>query len=96
MITKPRTKTEINDVKWYLHYDKVDICIRQNRWYIVVKSKCIYLDRNNRCKKYKERSDRCRRHNPPDCEKFATWYDTRLTTPEEFEEYLGKKRRKSN
>jgi Fe-S-cluster containining protein len=94
MITKPRTRAEINDVKWYLHYDKVEICIRQHRWYIVVKSKCIYLDRNNRCRIYKDRPERCRRHNPPDCEKFASWYETRFTTPEELDEYLSAKKRR--
>lgn len=93
MITKPRTRTEIGNVKWYLHYDKVEICIRENRWYIVVKTKCIYLDRNNRCRKYEERTDRCRNHNPPDCEKFSQWYQTRLTTPEEFDKYLESKRK---
>jgi len=93
MFIKPRTKAEIDDVKWQLHYDKVEICIRSNRWYLVMKSKCIYLDRNNRCRVYENRPDTCRRHNPPDCEKFGSWYDTRLTTPEEFEEYLESKRK---
>ncbi|MHC4661072.1 MAG: YkgJ family cysteine cluster protein [Planctomycetota bacterium] len=88
MITKPRTSTEKNNIKWYLHYDKVEIYIRHNMWYIVVKSKCMYLGRNNMCSKYRERSNRCRRHNPPDCEKFGSWYDKKFTTPEEFEEYL--------
>jgi Fe-S-cluster containining protein len=93
LIPKPRTKSEISDIRWFLHYQKVEICIRSNRWYIVVKTKCRYLNRNNRCTNYEERDETCRRHNPPDCEKFGAWYQTRMTTPEELDEYLESKRR---
>ena len=87
MITKPRNRAEIREYKWYLHYDTVNIAIRSNKWYLVVKGRCIYLDENNMCAIYDRRPFRCRQHIPPDCEKFATWYETLFETPEQLEQY---------
>ena len=92
--TKPRTKDEIFEMKWHLQYDTVSVCIRNRRWYLLIKGRCIYLDENNLCKIYDRRPDRCRRHNPPDCERFASWYDIRIDTPEELESYLRKEKRR--
>ena len=76
-------------MKWHLQYDNVRVAIRSYRWYIAVKARCMYLDKNNRCKIYEKRPERCRRHMPPDCEKYGEWYDAILSTPEEFEDYLS-------
>jgi Fe-S-cluster containining protein len=94
MTTRPRTRDEIDDLKWHLHYDTVNVCIRNHRWYIVVKGKCIYLSRNNLCKIYDRRPEKCRRHNAPECERFGSWYDLLIETPEGLERYLreGRKR----
>ena len=88
MIPKPQTRSEIREYKWYLHYDTVKLAIRNHRWYLVVKGRCIYLDKNNMCTIYDKRPYRCRKHMPPDCEKFSKWYDTLFETPEELEEYF--------
>jgi Fe-S-cluster containining protein len=88
MITRPRTATEIDELLWYLNYDSAKIFIRNNRWYLSFDGTCRYLDKKNMCTIYEKRSRRCRSHNPPDCEKFAPWYDTLITSPEEFREYL--------
>ena len=89
LITKPRTKTEINELMQYLHFDTARIFIRNRKWYLMFAGKCIYLSKNNMCKKYTRRPARCRRHNPPDCERFEKYYDVLISTPEEFEEYLN-------
>ncbi len=91
LITKPRTKTEINELTQYLHFDTARVFIRNNKWYLIFDGNCIYLSKKNMCRKYTKRPARCRRHNPPDCERFAEWYDLLFSTPEEFEEYLDKK-----
>ena len=88
MTTRPRTRDDIDDLKWHLHYDTVNVCIRNHRWYIMVKGRCIYLSRTNLCKIYESRPEKCRRHNPPDCERFGSWYETLISTPEELENYL--------
>lgn len=88
-ILKPRTKAEIADLKWHLHYDTVSVAIRNHRWYLVIKGKCIYLTKNNMCSIYDRRPAKCRNHNPPDCERFGKWYSVLMSTPDELDAYLG-------
>ena len=88
LITKPKTKHEVEDLKWEIQYDTVNICIRNHKWYNLIKGRCIYLDKNNACRKYDKRPGKCRRHNPPDCERYGGWYDTLISSPEELNDYL--------
>lgn len=88
LITRPRTKTDVNELTQYLHYDTAKVFIRNNKWYLTFEGRCIYLSKNNLCKKYRKRPSRCRRHNPPECERFALWYDVLISTPEDLEGYL--------
>ncbi len=88
MIIKPRTRADIDQVSWYLHFDTVQIFIRNHRWYLLIKGRCIYLTQDNRCGIYDRRSERCRRHSPDTCERYTPYYDTLLTTPEELRSYL--------
>ena len=90
-ILKPRTKAEIEELKWHLHYDTVRVAIRHLRWYLVIKGRCIYLSRNNMCQIYDRRPEKCRKHMPPECERFGEWYDVMLETPDDLEEYLTRK-----
>lgn len=94
LILKPRTKTDIQEVKWYLHFDTVSVFIRNHRWYILVRGNCIYLDKNNMCTIYERRPERCRRHPAADCEMTGDYYDVMFNTPEEFEKYLRKDKKK--
>lgn len=93
-IKRPRTQTEINDMKWRLHFDTVELYILNRRWYMLVKGRCIYLDKNNRCTIYERRPEQCREHMPPECERFAPFYDVLLRTPEELDDYLAGRRKK--
>jgi Fe-S-cluster containining protein len=93
-IKRPRTKDEIEDYKWRLHYDTVGIYIRNMRWHMIVKGRCQYLDEKNLCTIYDRRDEVCREHMPPDCERFEGWYDVLFTKPEEMEAYLDKSKKK--
>ena len=94
VMTRPRTRDDIDYYKWHLHYDAVSIAIRNRRWHLVVKGRCIYLDAADLCTIYDRRPEKCRRHNPPDCERFGSWHDTLLETPEQLEDFVGRKKRK--
>lgn len=94
VIEKPRRKCDIEHYKWHLHYDTVSLAIRNKRWYLLVKGRCIYLDDDNLCTIYDRRPRKCRDHNPPECERYGCWYQTRLDTPEELEAYLAREKRK--
>jgi len=93
-IEKPKTDQDVEELKWELQYDTVRCFVRSHRWYRLVKGRCIYLDRNNRCKIYARRPKRCREHKPPDCEFFGEFYDVMITTPEELDEYLAARKRR--
>ncbi len=94
-ILRPRTRAEIEDLKWQLQFDTVSIYIRKNRWYQLVEGRCIYLGEDDRCKVYPVRPDMCRRHNPPDCEFFGKFYDVLIETPDRLEDYLADRRKKA-
>jgi len=44
----------------------VKVFIRNRRWYALIKGRCIYLDKKNKCTIYEKRSDICRNHMPPE------------------------------
>jgi len=90
-ILKPETKAEIEDLKWQLHFDTVKVFIRNRRWYQLIEGKCIYLDKDSKCKIYHRRTDRCRRHNPPSCEKYGSFFDDLLSEPSDLDDFLLQK-----
>jgi Fe-S-cluster containining protein len=94
MIYRPENRAEVEDLKWQLRFDTVKIYIRNNRWYQLIQGKCMYLGDDGRCTEYKGRPNKCRRHNPPDCEFFGRFYDVMISTPDELEAYLDSRRRR--
>jgi Fe-S-cluster containining protein len=93
-IKKPRDKEDVEILAWKLQYEHIGVYILNKRWHLFIEGRCGYLDDNNLCIRYKSRPDTCRRHNPPDCERYIDWYDTFFETPEELEEYMEKERRR--
>jgi Fe-S-cluster containining protein len=94
MITRPRSRAEIDELKWQLHFDTVRVFIRNHRWHLLTKGRCIYLSPENLCTIYDCRSEICREHQPPNCERYGEYYDVMIETPEELEAHLvGVKKR---
>lgn len=91
-IDKPRTKADVEELKWHVQYDTVSAFIRSSRWNLMVDGRCQYLDEQNLCTRYEDRPDRCRRHNPPDCERYGPYFDLMLKTPEDVERYFARER----
>ena len=91
-IGRPVNRTELEDLKWQLHFSTVKVYIHGHHWYQWIKGTCRYL-KNNRCTIYEDRPERCRKHNPPNCEYHDKYYDVMFSTPEELEEYWVKKYR---
>ena len=92
-IGAPRTKDEIEDLMWEVRFDTVKIYIRNRRWYLWIKGRCMYLDNHNMCKIYETRPQKCRNHNPPNCERYGEFWDVMINNPEELQEYLDKRKR---
>ncbi len=94
-IGKPANGKEVEDLKWQLQFTHVKVYIRHHHWYQWIKTQCMYLTKDNKCSIYENRPDICRKHNPPDCEKFGKFYDVMISTPDELEAYLRKKKKKN-
>ena len=94
-ISRPRTKHEIDNYLWYLHFDTVSICIRQRKWHLAIKGRCIYLDDDRLCVIYGKRPLKCKEHTPPVCERYGCWYDVKLDTPDDLLAYLKPKKKRS-
>ena len=91
-IEKPKNRAEIEELEWHVQYRTVRAFIRSHRWYLLVEGDCMYLDENNLCRIYERRPQKCREHNPPECERFGPFYDEMLSTPEQVEHYFKRER----
>ncbi len=92
-ITKPRSREDLDILMWKLQYEHVGVYVLNRKWHLFVEGRCGYLGDDDLCTRYETRSDICRGHNPPECERFVDWYDVFFETPEELEEYYEKERR---
>jgi Fe-S-cluster containining protein len=93
-ITSPKCRHDIETLKWYLHFDTVQIYIRNRRWNMLIQGKCIYLSKKNLCTIYDKRPKICRAHRPDACEMIGQWYDALLSSPNDLEAYVKRKRAK--
>lgn len=93
-IEKPKTEEDVSELKWELQYDTIRVFIRSHRWYRIIKGRCMYLDESNLCRIYATRPKRCREHNPPQCERFGDFYEAMISTPQELEAYLARRKRR--
>jgi len=91
-IGAPQTKAEYEDLLWELRFDTVRIYIRSKRWYLLIEGKCMYLDENLMCKIYETRPQKCRDHNPPNCERYGEFWDIMFEKPEDLQKYIDKKK----
>ncbi len=88
-IGRPENKKEVEDLKWQLQFDTVRVYIRKNKWHQLVEGRCMHLSDDNFCLIYKDRPKICRRHNPPNCERYGDYYDIMLNDPVDLERYLS-------
>lgn len=91
-IKRPRTKLEIESMRWNLHFRASEVFIRNGLWYQLTLSDCVYLMENNLCSNYADRPQVCRSHKPPNCERYYPIYDTILRTPEDLDEWIERDR----
>lgn len=90
-IDAPRTKRDIDDVRWYLLHRGVSVFLdAEERWFLAFESPCRELGPAGRCRRYAERPRLCREHGrePGTCEAQGPLYRVRFTTVEEFEAWL--------
>lgn len=94
-IYRPRTHDEIEDLKWQLQFDRVQVFIRHKRWYQLIESTCMYLSKDNQCTVYDTRPSRCRTYSRDNCEHHGPFYEVLLFTPQALEAYLASLKKKN-
>jgi Fe-S-cluster containining protein len=93
-ISRPQTSRDVEELKWQLQYDTIRVYIRSHRWYVIVQGRCMYLTDDNLCSIYERRPKRCRRYNPPDCERYGEYWDEMINTPQELDAYLEREKKR--
>ena len=93
-IPRPRSKTEVDNLKWELHFSNTRVFIRNRRWYRLSLGRCMYLTGDNLCSIYERRPQVCRDHNPPACEYYGAIHDTLFKTPEDLQKFIDKEKRR--
>jgi len=83
-----------DQLRWYLHFDRVSVFVRSRRWNLLIDSRCMYLDEHDLCTIYEVRSDVCREHPAEVCEKDAAFYDLIMRRPEDLDRYLEKMKKR--
>ncbi len=94
IISRPTNATEVEELRWYLHYDTVNVYIANHKWHILVKGRCIYLNKKNLCDIYEKRSRKCREHKSTECERHGVYHDVLLKTPEDLDNFLSTEKAK--
>lgn len=90
----PNDENQRVELDWYLHFKHINVFYRSRKWFILVRTQCQYLDKHDLCTKYEERSETCRVHNPPECEKFGDFYDEIFENPEDLKAFLERRKQK--
>ncbi len=95
-IDKPACKREIDNIRWYLMHENVQVFIdHENDWLIQFLTPCSHLNAGFRCDMYAERPKLCRDYpsddKPCEYESDEPVYKVLFTTPKQFEQYLEKK-----
>lgn len=88
----PRSRLDFDNLGWFLAHENTVLYVEDRKWYLCVRSKCRYLDENNRCTIYENRFQACQDHSDENCE-FDSEYkpDLTFTTPEQLASYAEKR-----
>ena len=94
-ISKPRTKADFADIRWYLFHERTHVYIdRDGDWIAEMDLPCQHRDpKNGRCRIYETRPPICRNTRHAECERNIEDARVRFRTVEEYDLWL--KTRKS-
>ncbi len=67
-IDEPEDRDDYDTLLWKLAHDKVSIYIYRKDWYIMIHTRCNFLDSENKCMIYFNRPRMCREHSVENCE----------------------------
>jgi hypothetical protein len=94
-ISKPRTREDYEDIRWYLYHEKTQVYIdTDGDWIAEIDVPCRYRDpRGGKCRIYGAlRPPMCRKAKHADCEMNADDARVRFRTVKEYDAWLQKNR----
>ena len=87
-IARPSTWDDYDSIRWYLAHGQTLVYVEDGVWYLVVMSRCNYLDERDRCRIYWTRPKVCRDYTTDECEYDSEWtFEKVFETPEQIWEY---------
>jgi Fe-S-cluster containining protein len=87
-IKTPATWDDYDEVRWFLAHGQTLVYIEKDVWYLLVMTKCQYLQPDNRCGIYLTRPEICRAYTTDDCEFDSDWgFDRIFEAPEQISEF---------
>jgi Fe-S-cluster containining protein len=89
-IDKPKTRQDLDDVRWYLCHKGISIFVEDGTWYICMKNDCRHLTETDRCAIYSRRPLICRGYKKADCDfvEGEYHYDLHFINDKEMDEYI--------
>jgi Fe-S-cluster containining protein len=67
-IDTPETRSEFDNIRWYLVHENVFVFIEKKKWYLGIYSRCKHLGDDNRCGIYATRPRICREYSTENCD----------------------------
>jgi Fe-S-cluster containining protein len=87
-IKTPVTWDDYDEVRWFLAHGQTLVYIEKGVWYLLVMTRCQYLQADNRCGIYLTRPKICREYTTDDCEYDSDWgFERVFEAPEQIAEY---------
>jgi Fe-S-cluster containining protein len=88
-IDTPEGQREYDNMRWFLLHEQTTVFVDSGTWYLLVYSKCKFLDdKTNLCGIYEKRPKICRDYSNRKCEyENNCVYDQYFELPEQIEEY---------
>ena len=88
-IDTPSTAKDFDFIRWYLLHEQATVFVDEGTWYILVHTRCRYLQADNRCGIYFTRPQICRDYSTENCEYDDTWtYEQYFELPDQITEYM--------
>lgn len=88
-ISKPKTRRDYEDMRWYLLHEDCIIFVEEGDWFIQINRKCRELRPDNRCGIYETRPTICREYTTDGCDYHGEEYDYEhlFTEPDQIMEH---------
>jgi len=92
-IDAPRTKTDWDEIYWFLCHEHVEVFIEARKWYLLFDTPCRGLDTRSRCVIYSTRPYVCREHSSENCEYWGEEDHDKVTlrSPEDLKKYMKRR-----